>query len=678
MKPHRMSILATAICLAMPAGAAAQTQQDTWTPEMALQVKRVGGVAVSPDGERVAFQVGTTHMEGERSEWVTHIYVANRDGTDQSQLTQGERSATSPAWSPDGRWIAFVSSRSGTSNLWRLPVDGGEAVRVTDVKGGVGSFQWSPDGSHIAFLMAEPRTDEEEAAVREKRDAWVVDENLKNVQLYVMPVEAGPDGEPRLLTDGDYSIGASFGGGAGFDWSPDGSSIVFGHVPRPKVDDWTEADLSVVDVATGIVRPLATTGAAESGARYSRDGQWIAFTASDDPPTWAFTRRVYVVPSEGGTPRALADSHDEQPGLIGWSADGRSVLVSETYRTVGRVSAVPVDGGAPVDVTPTDLMVGGSSLNRSATHFGFTSQTTDRPPEVFVSRLDRFEPVQVSRVQDLPAAPLGHTEVVSWTAQDGMSIEGLLTYPVGYQDGERVPMLVIVHGGPTGVFTRSFIGSPGSYSIATFAAQGYAILRANVRGSSGYGRAFRYANYGDWGGGDFQDIMSGVDAMIDRGIADPDRLGVMGWSYGGYMTSWVITQTDRFRAASVGAGLPNLMSFAGTADVPGFIPDYFGGEYWDVLDKWQARSAMFNIKGVTTPTLIQHGEQDDRVPISQAYELYNALGRQGVETKMVVYPRQPHGIREPKLQLDAMHRNVEWFNRWVKPRRPQADGGGAG
>jgi dipeptidyl aminopeptidase/acylaminoacyl peptidase len=194
-----------------------------------------------------------------------------------------------------------------------------------------------------------------------------------------------------------------------------------------------------------------------------------------------------------------------------------------------------------------------------------------------------------------------------------------------------------------------------------------------VRGSSGYGRAFRYANYGDWGGGDYQDIMSGVDAMIDRGIVDPDRLGVMGWSYGGYMTSWVITQTDRFRAASVGAGLPNLMSFAGTADVPGFIPDYFGGEYWDVLDKWQARSAMFNIKGVTTPTLIQHGERDDRVPISQAYELYNALGRQGVETKMVVYPRQPHGIREPKLQLDAMQRNVEWFNRWVKPRRPQAD-----
>jgi dipeptidyl aminopeptidase/acylaminoacyl peptidase len=321
-----------------------------------------------------------------------------------------------------------------------------------------------------------------------------------------------------------------------------------------------------------------------------------------------------------------------------------------------------------------DVLVGQPAINASGTHIGFVSQAPDRAPEAFVSRLDRFTATQVSRVQELPAAPLGRTEVVTWTAGDGMAIEGLLTYPVGYSAGERVPLLVIVHGGPTGVFTRSFIGSPGSYPIAAFTALGYAILRCNVRGSSGYGRAFRYANYGDWGGGDFQDIMSGVDAMIDRGIADPERLGVMGWSYGGYMTSWVITQTGRFQAASVGAGLPNLMSFAGTADVPGFIPDYFGGEYWEVLDRWQARSAMFNIKGVTTPTLIQHGEEDRRVPISQAYELYNALDRQGVDVTMVVYPRQPHGIREPKLQLDAMRRNLEWFDRWVMKRRPSADG----
>jgi dipeptidyl aminopeptidase/acylaminoacyl peptidase len=191
------------------------------------------------------------------------------------------------------------------------------------------------------------------------------------------------------------------------------------------------------------------------------------------------------------------------------------------------------------------------------------------------------------------------------------------------------------------------------------------VLRCNVRGSSGYGRAFRYANYRDWGGADYRDIMSGVDALVAKGVADPERLGVMGWSYGGYMTSWIVTQTRRFKAASVGAGVTNLMSFTGTADIPSFIPDYFGGEYWDVFERWRTHSAMFAVKGVTTPTLIQHGEADLRVPVSQGYEFYNALKRQGVTTRMVVYPRQPHGLQEPKFIRDAMMRNLEWFDRYV-------------
>jgi dipeptidyl aminopeptidase/acylaminoacyl peptidase len=235
-------------------------------------------------------------------------------------------------------------------------------------------------------------------------------------------------------------------------------------------------------------------------------------------------------------------------------------------------------------------------------------------------------------------------------------------------------LLVIVHGGPAGVFVRSFVGGPTPYPVAGFASRGYAVLRVNPRGSSGYGAEFRHANYRDWGAGDYRDIMSGVDAVIARGVADPDRLGIMGWSYGGYMTSWVITQTRRFKAASVGAGVTNLMSFTGTADIPGFIPDYFGGEFWEEggLDRWRKHSAMFNVKGVSTPTLIQHGEQDLRVPISQGYELYNALKRQKVPVTMVVYPRTPHGIQEPKLMRDALERNLEWFDRWVLERPNEA------
>jgi dipeptidyl aminopeptidase/acylaminoacyl peptidase len=262
--------------------------------------------------------------------------------------------------------------------------------------------------------------------------------------------------------------------------------------------------------------------------------------------------------------------------------------------------------------------------------------------------------------------PLGKSEVLSWKSSDGLDVEGLLTYPVGYQTGKRVPLLLVIHGGPAGVFTQSFLaGSRSVYPLAAFSSRGYAVLRVNPRGSSGYGQKFRYANMKDWGGGDYQDLMTGVDKVIQMGVADPERMGVMGWSYGGYMTSWIVTQTKRFKAASVGAGVTNLMSFIGTADIPAFIPDYFGGQPWENLDVYRSHSAMFNMKGVSTPTLVQHGEADERVPISQGYEFYNALKVLNVPTRMIVLPRMPHGPNEPKMVLKASQTNLEWFEKYV-------------
>ena len=696
----RHIVLTVLVAASLPLSAAlaqAPGAPAKWTPELALTVKNISNVAVSPDGQQVAFQVATAVTDGERSEWVSQIHVASSDGSRGYQLTRGEKSSTAPAWSPDGRWIGFLSSRSGKANLWRIALAGGEAEQLTDEKGGVSAFRWSPDGKTMAFAMTDPKTDDEEKADKEKRDARVVDEATKQVRLHVVPVE--PDSAAkrpvRKLTQGDYSVGE-------FDWSPDGKFIAFSHTPSPKADDWTKSDVSAVSVESGNVQPLAATRAAESSPVYSPDGQTIALSISDDPPTWGFTARVHLLAAAGGTPRALAESYDRQPDIVGWSPDGKRILISETHRTINRLGALPVDGGPQVDLSAAGLMVNGAAVNRIfrspeperprergarggaapegpvptrvVPRIGFVSESADRAPEVFVTSAESFKPVQVSHVQELPSIPMGRTEVVSWPAPDGMTIEGLLTYPAGYQPGTRVPLLVIVHGGPTGVFTQGFIASRGAYPIAAFASEGYAVLRCNVRGSSGYGRDFRYANYGDWGGADYRDIMSGVDAMIQRGVADPDRLGVMGWSYGGFMTSWIVTQTKRFKAASVGAGVTNLMSFTGTSDIPSFLPDYFGGEYWDVFDQWRSHSAMFNVKGVSTPTLIQHGEADARVPISQGYEFFNALRQQGVPVKMVVYPRQPHGLQEPKLQLDAMKRNLEWFGQWILNRKT-SDGG---
>jgi dipeptidyl aminopeptidase/acylaminoacyl peptidase len=643
-----------------------------WTPDLAFKVKRVSQVTVSPDGKRVAYVVATAEMEGEKSEWLSQIHVARADGSGSLQLTRGEKPSSAPAWSPDGRFLVFVSARSGKPQLWRIPIEGGEAEALTDEKSAPASPRFSPDGELVAFLMAEPKTEEEEKADKEKRDFRVVGEGVKRTRLYVVAVERNTEGKRplRALSPAAASVGEGDGGPA-FDWSPDGKEIAFVHQPSPRADDWTKQDVSVVEVASGAVRALAATAAAEYSPLFSPDGRTVALQVSDVPPTWATNARVHLVGVGGGTPRPLAETFDRQPDLVGWSRGGDLLFFRETRGTVHRLCALPVDGGAPVELGAADTMVENVSLNASRTHLGFTSQAPDRAVEAFVGEPGRLaEAVQVSRTQELPAADFGKTEVISWKSTDGRVIEGVLTHPVGYTPGQKVPLVVMVHGGPTGVFVRSFTGLPTVYPVAVFAGRGYAVLRCNVRGSSGYGRDFRYANYRDWGGGDYRDILSGVDALVARGLVDPERLGVMGWSYGGFMTSWIITQTKRFKAASVGAGVTNLMSFTGTADIPGFIPDYFGGEYWDVFDRWRTRSAMFNVKGVTTPTLIQHGEADERVPVSQGYELYNALKRQGVTARMVVYPRQPHGLQEPKFIKDAMTRNLEWFDRYVLGKVP--------
>lgn len=631
-----------------------------WTLEEALRVRGVGAPVISPDGKTAAVVVSEPVMRADSSMYrnALHVYSLNAPAGSPALFTVPN--ASSPVWLPDGAWLAFATTHKGVRNLWRVRATGGVAEPVTNLDRNIGEFRFSPDGQWLAFVAADADTFARHAA----RD---VGSDHRYARLHVMPLDVNASGQRpvRLLTSSNYQVGGHVGAGLdgpGITWSPDGSAIAFTHSPSPLGDDWVHADVSIVDVRSGTIRPLLDSRSAEGGVSWSPDGKWIAVAISDAPATYALTTRIHLVSPTTGEVRALAESYDRRPSLIGWSGDARRVFIFEGRGVGNRLSALSIDGGAPVDISPEALLMGGPTLGARGTMIGFTAESPSQPAEAYVARLDRFTARRVTALQptDLPEAP--RTEVVRWIARDGKNLEGLLTYPVGWQPGTRAPLLVILHGGPPSAFTNGFTGRFATYPINVFAQRGFAVLRPNVRGSAGYGRDFRYANYRDWGGGDAGDVMAGVDALVARGIADSTRTGVMGWSYGGYLTAITIARTDRFRAASVGAGITDLVSYSGTADIPGFVPSYYGGDFWEHGDLYRTGSAIHNVSRITTPTLIQHGDRDERVPIGQGYQLYYALKRRGIPVRMQVFPGQGHGISDIRMQLEAALANLEWFS----------------
>jgi dipeptidyl aminopeptidase/acylaminoacyl peptidase len=629
------------------------------TPEFSLNVETIGQVVPSGDGAWVAWTQIKAVAEGDQSEQVSQIYLGDLHAR-RFQLTRGPKGATAPEWSPDGRYVYFLSGRSGKNNVFRILVEGGEAEQITDTKGEAGAFHVSPDGKWVAYTAYEPPADLEKAK-KEKRDFHVVDSDPENQVLYTVAADAAGDAKrtPKRLSDVKYHV-------ASFDWSPDSRSIAFEYWPGPLADNWTRSALAEVTVESATVRELIGKGA-PSEPKYSPNGHTIAFQQSSDPPRWPGEAHIALYARQDGSVRTLTATPNESPSLIGWSADSRRLFIAEAAHTRDALYSLPVDGPATPFYEPLHGVAGHPTLNRAGTHIGFAFETPDEAPEAFVMPTAAAKPLQVSRANTaLPKFPLGETKVIRWKGKDGLDIEGLLTYPAGYTPGKKVPLILNIHGGPAGAFTENFIGRFAVYPIATFAARGYAVLRPNPRGSTGYGKKFRFANAGDWGGMDYEDDMAGVDKVIEMGVADPDRMAVMGWSYGGFMTSWVVGHTNRFKAAAVGAGVTDLLSFNGTSDIPGFLPDYFGGEPWAQYDAFSKHSPITYVNNVKTPTLILHGEADARVPTSQGYEFYHALKSRGVTTKMVVYPRTPHGPREPKFILDIAERHLEWLDEYVR------------
>jgi dipeptidyl aminopeptidase/acylaminoacyl peptidase len=640
---------ARAILLLIPATVCAQ-----WTPELSMQVKTVTAPIPSPDGKLAAWTQIQAVMDGEKSEMLTHVFLAHADGTGRFQLTRGEKSANAPAFSPDSAWVFFASDRSGKRNLYRIAVDGGEAEALTNWTGTLGTYSVSPDGKWIAFTGREADTSEETAR-RQKLDFKVIDENPKNQSLWLEPVEADVHGRRpvKKAASGPWNVSV-------FDWSPDSRRIAYEVRPTPDADDGRKADILEVEIESGRIRPIAATAATEAQPRYSPDGRMLAFIRSQQTARRIDGSRIAVVNLADLKSRDLPATADESPFLTGWVKDRIFFTEGRGTRTV--LYSMPIDGPPAVVFAPSHGTFGNAiALNRAGTHAGFGMQSPDEPVEAYLMEVASLKPVRVSAANtDLPKQPIGETRVIKWKAKDGKEIEGLLTLPVAYDKSKRYPLILNIHGGPAGAFGETFTGASGLYPIAAFAAHGWAVLRANPRGSTAYGINFRSANVNDWGGGDYQDLMSGVDAVIQMGVADANRLAVMGWSYGGYMTNWVITQTTRFKAAAAGAGLSNLISMWGTNDIPSTLDDYFEGTWFDQPERYIKMSPLAHIDKVTTPTLILHGESDIRVPTTQGYEMYSGIKRKGVPAEMVVYPRQPHGPQEPKMVLDIMRRHIAW------------------
>lgn len=637
------------VCVLLLAGLLPAADPPAWTPAYSMNFRGISNVRPSPDGKWVVWAQREAVATDDKSEYLTHIFLGRSDGSFRVQLTRGDKSADSPQFSSDSRHVYFASDRSGKRNVFRIAVDGGEAEQLTDWKGSMSGYSVSPDDRKLVFTGRE-EDKEEEKRKKAKLDYRVVDDQPKNASLWMVSIDGSLPASAKKLVDRGDHIGD-------LDWSPDGKKIAFVHRPRPEADFGGKSDISEVDITDGSVKVIARDPVAEDSPRYSPDGRYLAFGKGVGSRRFDGVR-IALWNRETGQIRLLAKTHDDSPGLVDWTSDSKAILFTEVRGVRAGIYRMPLDGPPEKVMEPARGTV--SAVEFNGAHLGFAKQSPEEPEEAYF--WDRTgTPVRVSAANTnfiLPA--LGRTELIRWKSRDGREVEGLLTYPPDYEKGRRVPLILNIHGGPSGVFTETFTGAAGLYPIAAFAAKGFAVLRPNPRGSSGYGAAVRQAVVQDWGGRDFEDLMSGVDYAISAGVADPGRMAVMGWSYGGYMTAWTITQTSRFKAAAIGAGITNHISMYGTQDIPSVYEDYFGGTPWDSKDVYLKSSPIEYVSRVKTPTLILHGEQDDRVPITQAYEFHRALKRRGVEVKMIVYPRTPHGPREPKFLQHAAEQHLAW------------------
>ena len=623
-----------------------------------ISLRRVGSPEISPDGKLVAYTVRETNWD--QNAYETNIWVADAQTGTSWRLTTAKKSSTAPQWSPDGSRIAFGSDRTDKRQLYLINPRGGEAEQLTTLDESPGAFAWSPDGLSIAFTATDARTDADKEREKKFGEFDVIDGERRMTHLCILDVATK---KTRRLTSGSFTVGR-------FNWSPDGKEIAFDHRINSANANGGTANISVVNVASGAVRALVTTDGPDANPVWSPDGTRIAFQSAMASPSYFYTNsHVAVVSAAGGKIEDLSAAFDEDPGIIKWTAKG--IMMSASARTWSYLYALDPATKKVTRFAAADAWIGnGFTLSADASNVAFTASDPADFPEVYVAPLATMKPKKLTDMAAQTAAwDKAPIEVVSWTSKDGASIEGVLHKPVGFLAGKKYPLLVVIHGGPTGVSRPIPFNSAGQYPIDLWVAKGALVLEPNYRGSAGYGEKFRSLNVRNLGVGDAWDVLSGVDYLIKQGMADPDRVGTMGWSQGGYISAFLATHdAARFKAISVGAGISNWMTYYVNTDITPFTRQYLKGTPWDDPDIYAKTSPMTYIKGAKTPTLIQHGATDQRVPLPDAFELYRGLQDVGVPSKLIVYRGFEgigHGPSRPKSSRALMQHNYDWFNAYI-------------
>jgi dipeptidyl aminopeptidase/acylaminoacyl peptidase len=636
-----LTVAATIVAQGKPAADTAKLL----TPETSLNLRSIFDLQFSPDGARVAFVV-TEPPKGERR--ARHIWIYDKKSAAVRQFTFSAKDETSPRWSPDGKQLAFLSNRDDQQQIYVMRADSGEAAVVTKGKRSVRTFAWSPDGKQIAYLAPDAQSDAEEKKDKDKDDSRVVDKDDKRPRLWLLTLATG---EAKALTDSKWEISE-------LAWRTTGDRLLVSATDHPESDQETHRIFSI-SVPDGSRRLILAPHGPFRDLQVSPDGAAVSYVGC----------RV-----DGPSPHDLMlldiGKHAAR-NLTGASLD-RAVL-EHRWTKDGSLLALYADGfrNKLVGYSPEDMSK--NPANPPATNVSafavsdagdvvFAGQSATTPPELWLWD-QKNSPQQVSHLNDswkqfILSAP----EFYAYKSFDGLDIEAALLKPAGADPKNKLPLIALVHGGPTSNWQDSI-----EVWGQLLAARGYAVFYANIRGSVGYGQKFIEMNRGDWGGGDFKDVMWGVKDLIDRGIADPSKLGIGGWSYGGYMAEWAVTQTNDFKAAVCGAGLSNLISEYGNEEHPSYDEWFYGVPYEsDSLVRYLNSSPFTQLRNAKRPTLILQGEADTTDPPGQSQELYRGLKHYGVETRLVMYPREPHALREEKHLLDRLNRMLAWYETYVK------------